>query len=78
MTDTYHWLDVRRIAEELADEHPGVRPYDVNFVDLRAMVEALDGFVAVPGHPVNEQILEAIQGLWHGEVGDVGGDDDEE
>jgi len=64
MPDSFHWLDVERIAEELSDAHPGTDPMTVNFVDLRAMVEALDGFEEHPGHPVNERILETIQALW--------------
>jgi FeS assembly protein IscX len=62
--DTFHWLDVTRIGEELADAHPRVDPYTVKFPDLRRMVEALGGFEARPGHPVNERILESIQQAW--------------
>ena len=71
MPDTFHWLDVQRIAEELADAFPEAEPYGVNFVELRQMVEGLDGFVAQPGHPVNERILEEIQRLWHEELEDM-------
>ncbi|MGE3109260.1 MAG: Fe-S cluster assembly protein IscX [Phycisphaerales bacterium] len=66
--DTIGWLDVQRIAEELADRHPGVNPFSVKFVELRRMVEALPGFAEQPGHPVNEKILETIQMLWSGEA----------
>ena len=60
----FHWLDVQRIAEDLADAHPDVDPVGVNFVELRDLVRALDGFAEQPGHPVNERILETIQQLW--------------
>jgi FeS assembly protein IscX len=64
MPDTYHWLDVQRIAEELADAQPGLDPVGVNFVELRDLVLALPGFEEQDGHPVNERILETIQRLW--------------
>lgn len=64
MPDSYHWLDVQRIAEELADAHPGLDPVGVNFVELRDLVRALPGFEEQAGHPVNERILETIQRLW--------------
>lgn len=67
MSKTYGWLDVTRIAEELADRHPDVSPLSVKFVDLRRMVTELPGFVEEPGHPVNEKILETIQMHWNGE-----------
>lgn len=71
MNDSFHWLDVQRIAEELADTKPGLDPYSVNFVELRGLVEGLDGFEAQPDHPVNERILEEIQRLWHDEADDL-------
>lgn len=64
---TFGWLDVTRIAEELADRYPGVDPLSVKFVDLKRMVMELPGFQEEPGHPVNEKILEAIQMHWNGE-----------
>lgn len=64
MSDTFHWLDVDRIAEELFDAHPQKDPIDVRFPDLRKMVTELDGFEEQRGHPVNERILEAIQMAW--------------
>jgi len=64
MPDSYGWLDVDRIAEELADAHPKTNPTQVNFVDLRDLVRALPGFEEDPAHPVNERILETIQALW--------------
>ncbi|MDX9910199.1 MAG: Fe-S cluster assembly protein IscX [Phycisphaerales bacterium] len=76
MPDSFHWLDVQRIAEELADRFPERRPYDVNFVDLRRMVESLPGFAAQANHPPNEKILETIQQLWNDEREDITRDDD--
>ena len=64
MADTYHWLDVERIGEELADRFPDEDPLTVTFPALRSMVEELDGFCEQPGHPCNERILEAIQQNW--------------
>jgi len=75
MPETFHWLDVDRIAEELADAHPDRDPLHVNFVDLRDLVERLEGFEAQPGHPVNERILEAIQQRWIEEREDIERDD---
>lgn len=77
MSEAFHWLDVQRIAEELADAHPDRRPFEVNFVDLRDLVESLKGFEAQAGHPVNERILEEIQRLWYEEVEDLHEDDDD-
>ncbi len=78
MSDTFHWLDVERIGEELADAHPDLDPLHVNFVDLRAMVEALDGFEEQAGHAVNERILEAIQSHWNEEHLDLRDEDDDD
>ncbi|MBX3357731.1 MAG: Fe-S cluster assembly protein IscX [Phycisphaeraceae bacterium] len=75
LSKTFGWLDVHRIAEELADAHPGVSPVALRFTELRAMVEALPDFREEAGHPVNEKILETIQMLWMGEAQDR--DDDE-
>jgi len=61
---TFHWLDVERIAEELADRHPDDDPLTISFPMLKARVQALPGFAEQPGHPVNEKILEAIQQAW--------------
>ena len=69
MPDTYHWLDVERIAEELEDQHPDADPITVTFPKLRDMVRKLPGFAEQPGHPVNEKILEAIQQAWIDERG---------
>ncbi|MBK7404045.1 MAG: Fe-S cluster assembly protein IscX [Phycisphaerales bacterium] len=37
MADTFHWLDVQRIAEELADAHPSLEPYSIGFPELRTL-----------------------------------------
>ncbi|MGA1045967.1 MAG: Fe-S cluster assembly protein IscX [Phycisphaerales bacterium] len=64
MADTFHWLDVERLGEELAERHPEIDPLTVSFPKLKALVMALPGFLEQPGHPVNERILEAIQQAW--------------
>ena len=64
MGDTFHWLDVERIGEELCDAHPDQDPLTIAFPTLRDLVTALDGFEEQAGHPVNERILEAIQAAW--------------
>ncbi len=61
---TFHWLDVQRIGEELADRHQDVDPLTVSFPRLKELVQGLPGFVEQAGHPVNEKILEAIQQAW--------------
>lgn len=70
MSDAFHWLDVQRIGEELADAHPDQSPLDIAFPQLRALVEGLEGFEEQPGHPCNERILEAIQQNWIDEIED--------
>ena len=62
--DTFHWLDVERIGEELADRHPDIDPLTIGFPKLHELVEALPGFSEEPDHPSNERILEAIQQAW--------------
>jgi FeS assembly protein IscX len=57
------WIDTREIAIALAEKHPDVDPQGVNFVDLRDMVLALDGFDDDPKRS-GEKILEAIQATW--------------
>ncbi len=64
MSDSFHWLDVLRIGEELADAHPETDPIAIGFPALRDLVMTLDGFEAQPDHPSNERILEAIQQAW--------------
>lgn len=64
---SYGWSDVQRIAEELAENHPGVDPYSVSFPTLQKMIEALPDFDATSGR-VGEKVLEAIQPLWADEI----------
>lgn len=61
------WRDVREIAIELAERHPGVPPLTVRFTDLHAWVLALPGFDDAPDRS-NEKVLEAIQMAWLDEV----------
>jgi FeS assembly protein IscX len=63
------WTDVRDIAIELAERHPGVKPLSVRFTDLHRWVTELPGF-ADPPDKSNEKILEAIQMAWLDEVED--------
>lgn len=76
MPDSFHWLDVDRIAEELADAYPDRDPYDVRFTELSELVRSLRGFEAQPGHPMNEKILEAIQAAWADEWSGTERDDE--
>jgi FeS assembly protein IscX len=61
------WRDVREIAIELAEAHPGVAPLSVRFTDLHRWVTELPGFDDEPGRS-NEKVLEAIQMAWLDEV----------
>jgi FeS assembly protein IscX len=61
---TFHWLDVERIGEELAERHDDIDPITIAFPKLKSLVVALPGFREEPGHPCNERILEAIQQAW--------------
>jgi FeS assembly protein IscX len=76
--DTFHWLDVEIIAEELAEEHPQRDPLSISFPELKTLVQELEGFEEQQGHPCNERILEAIQAEWIKERADAVGDDDED
>lgn len=76
MPSSFHWLDVDRIGEELADAFPFRDPLSVRFTELREMVRALPGFEERAGHPVNEKILETIQMKWLEERGDIDASDD--
>lgn len=62
--DTFGWLEVERIGEELAIEHPKIDPVGVGFLKLKQLVEMLPGFRPDPKHPCNEKILEHIQAAW--------------
>jgi FeS assembly protein IscX len=57
------WTDTLDIALELEEAHPEVDPLQVNFVELRNWVLALDDFDDDPEH-CGERILEAIQMAW--------------
>ena len=57
------WTDTLDIAIALDEDHPDVDPLQVNFVDLRNWVLALDEFDDDPDHS-GERILEAIQAAW--------------
>jgi FeS assembly protein IscX len=57
------WTDTLDIAIELDEKFPDVDPRNVNFVDLRNWIMALDGFDDDPEHS-GERILEAVQMAW--------------
>ncbi len=57
------WTDVLDIAIELNDLHPDIDPLQINFVELREWVLALDSFDDDPEH-CGERILEGIQMAW--------------
>ncbi len=61
------WTDVLDIAIELLEAKPEVDPRQVNFVDLRNWVLALDNFDDDPER-CGEKILEAIQAAWIDEL----------
>lgn len=61
------WTDSHDIALELAELYPDIDPQYINFVDLHAMVCALDRFDDDPKRG-GERILEAIQMAWIEEV----------
>lgn len=57
------WTDSLEIAIALDEAHPDVDPAQVNFVDLRNWIMALDEFADDPEH-CGERILEAVQMAW--------------
>jgi FeS assembly protein IscX len=57
------WVDSLEIAIELDETHPDVDPKQLNFVDLRQWILALEDFDDDPEHS-GERILEAIQLAW--------------
>ena len=61
------WTDVLDIAIELSEQYEGVDPRQINFVDLRNWVMALENFDDDPNR-CGEKILEAIQMAWIEEV----------
>jgi len=58
------WDQAEEIAEVLAENHPGLNPLDVRFVDLRQWVIDLDEFDDEPAAS-SEGKLEAIQMAWN-------------
>ncbi len=58
------WDQAEDLAEVLAENHPGLNPLDVRFVDLRQWVIDLDEFDDDPAAS-NESKLEAIQMAWN-------------
>jgi FeS assembly protein IscX len=62
--ETFHWLDVQRIGEELAEHYPDIDPLTVSFPKLRDLVKGLPGFQPQADHPCNERILESVQQAW--------------
>lgn len=57
------WTESLEIAIALDEAHPDVDPLQVNFVELREWVLALEEFDDDPAHS-GERILEAIQAAW--------------
>ena len=78
MSDTFHWLDVDLIAEELAEHYPAHDPLTISFPQLKQLVEELEGFEEQRGHPCNERILETIQANWIRERSDVVDEDEDD
>jgi FeS assembly protein IscX len=58
------WDQAEDIAEVLAENHPGLNPLDVRFVDLHQWVVDLDEFDD-EAKASNEAKLEAIQMAWN-------------
>jgi FeS assembly protein IscX len=58
------WDQAEEIAEVLAENHPGLNPLQVRFIDLRQWVVDLDEFGDDPGAST-EGKLEAIQMAWN-------------
>ena len=73
------WDQAEDIAEVLAENHPGLNPLDVRFIDLRQWVIDLDEFDDDPVAS-NEAKLEAIQMAWNVlfEENEESGEDDTE
>ena len=57
------WAESLEIAIALDEAHPDADPTQVNFVDLRNWIQALDEFDDDPEH-CGERILEATQAAW--------------
>jgi FeS assembly protein IscX len=63
MAGKLRWTDVRDIAIELEERHPGIDNVNLRFTDLHRWVLELPGFEDDPNRS-NEKILEAIQAAW--------------
>ncbi len=70
------WEQAEEIAEVLAENHPGLNPLDVRFVDLRQWVIDCDEFGDDPAGS-SESKLEAIQMAWNEIYQETHGDDSE-
>ena len=57
------WTDSLEIAISLEEAHPDIDPININFVDLRELVMALEEFNEGDTQ-CGEKILEAIQMYW--------------
>ncbi len=57
------WTDAQAIGEALYDQNPELDPLTLSFVQLHAMICALDEFDDDP-EASNEKILEAILMVW--------------
>lgn len=57
------WTESLEIAIALDEAHPDTDPVNINFVDLRSWILALDDFDDDPEHS-GERILEAVQAAW--------------
>jgi FeS assembly protein IscX len=69
------WDQADEIAEVLAENHPGLNPLDVRFVDLRQWVIDLDEFDDEASGS-SEGKLEAIQMAWNELYEESSEDDD--
>lgn len=63
------WTDTLDIALALDEQFPEVDPNQVNFVDLRSWIMALEEFDDDPAR-CGERILEAVQMAWIDERAD--------
>ena len=57
------WTDSLEIAIALDEAHPDVDPLQLNFVELRDWIMALEEFDDDPEH-CGERILEGVQMAW--------------
>ena len=61
------WTDTQRIAEELYDNHPEIKPKTVRFTQLRDLIMALPDFDDDASR-CGEKVLEAVQMAWINEA----------